>query len=322
MLSLSLPDFEMPFADYGISPGMADAEHGMWQWLERHGLIASQAVRDHLVRARPHYTAALYFPHLDAERLLPAANFTALGFLVDDFFDDSIQTSDLEAATTLNAELVGVSLGRREPVTSFGRACQDILDTLSVGQPPHCRKVLGEATARWLATYVVEVQLGVEGRTLGLAEYLAHRRHSVGEEIYLALEEFTSGVDLPAEIRGLPAMVQARERAMEWIGLHNDVHSAAKEDTVGYPHNAVLITRAQRGCSTQEAMDIVNGLLTGLIRQFQSACEAVPAQVRAVAGNNPAIADAVERALDAYRQLIRSNYTYHIGTARYEQVPA
>ncbi|MGC7101383.1 terpene synthase family protein [Amycolatopsis lurida] len=301
---------------------MADAEHGMWQWLERYGLLGDQTVREHLVRTRPHYTAALYFPHLDAEKLLPTANFTALGFLIDDLFDDTIAANDLAAVTRLNAELVGVSLSQRKPTTNLGRACRDVLDTLSAGQPPRCRTVLGKANARWLATYLVEAWLAAQGQTMGLTEYLAHRRHSVGEEIYLALEEFTSGLDLPSEVRGLPAMVQARERAMEWIGLHNDIHSCAKEEAVGYPHNAVLITRARCGGSIQQSVDTVNDVLTGLIRQFQAASAAVPAQARAVTGNDPAIMNAVEHALDGYRKLIRSNYTYHIGTARYEQVSA
>jgi (+)-beta-caryophyllene/(+)-caryolan-1-ol synthase len=322
MFSFVLPHFEMPFPDHGVSPGLADAEQGMWRWLDQYRLIGNESVREHLVRTRPHYTVAVYFPHLDAAQLLPTASYTAWAFIIDDVFDDAISAHDVAAVTKLSTELIGVSLGQQEPSTDAGWACKDILDELSVGRSPQCRAVLGDANARWLRTYPVEARLTAGGRTMRFTDYVSHRRYGVDELIYLNLEEFTQGIGLPPEVRDLPAMVQARERALEWIGLHNDIFSADKEEAVGYLHNAVLIVRDQRGCSTQEAVNAVNEVLTGLIGQFQAACAAVPGQVRAVAGGHPAVLDAAAHVVAGYRQLIRGNYVYHIGTARYDRVPS
>ncbi|WP_407835159.1 hypothetical protein ACE1OC_00090 [Streptomyces sp. DSM 116496] len=99
--------------------------------------------------------------------------------------------------------------------------------------------------------------------------------------------------------------------------LYNDVFSNEKEEAVGYLHNVVQVIRADRSCSTREAVDIVNRVLTGLVTQFQAACEALPAQLKATSAATPEITEAALDVLEGYRHLLRGNFDYHIDTARY-----
>lgn len=321
MYSFEFPIVEMPFPEREIASGLDAAEQGMWEWLDHHRLLVNESMRQHLVRTRPHYTVARYYPHASAAHLLAAAQYTAWAFIVDDVFDDAIGARDAVAVDELSAELIGVSLRDRDPSTDIGRALGEVLETLSAGRSPQCRVLLGDANVRWLRTYPVEAQVTAENRTMRFGEYVPHRRYGTDELLYIHLAEITLGVELPAEVRDLPAMAQARNRALEWIGLYNDIVSADKEAAVGYLHNAVLLVRQERGCSMQEAVDTINDVLPGLLGQFEAACAAVAAQVRAVSGNDPSMRDAALQVVDGYRQLIRGNFDYHIGTARYDEVP-
>lgn len=321
MYSFEFPIVEMPFPEREIASGLDAAEQGMWEWLDRHRLLVNEAMREHLVRTRPHYTVARYYPDAGAAHLLAAAQYTAWAFIVDDVFDDAIGARDEVAVAELSAELIGVSRCDREPSTDIGRALGEVLDALSASRSAQCRVLLGDANVRWLRTYPVEARVTSENRTMRFGEYVPHRRYGTDELLYIHLSEVTLGIELPAEVRDLPAMAQARKRALEWIGLYNDIFSADKEAAVGYLHNAVLLVRRQQGCSMQEAVDTVNGVLPGLLGQFEAACAAVPAQVRAVSGDDPGVRDAVLHVLDGYRQLVRGNFDYHIGTARYDEVP-
>ncbi|WP_129842487.1 terpene synthase family protein [Streptomyces sp. RFCAC02] len=122
---------------------------------------------------------------------------------------------------------------------------------------------------------------------MDFGEYLAHRRDGVNELIFHHLAEYVHDIELPASVRNLPAMAQARARASEWIGLYNDIHSAPEEAAVDYLHNAVLIVREHRGCSLQEAADAVAGVADGLMAQFDAAADSVPEQLHALPGGTP-----------------------------------
>lgn len=307
----------MPLPEQGVSPAMPEAEEGMWRWLEEYALVPDDAVRQHLVRTRPHYTVACYYPRLDVKRLTYLAQYTAWAFIVDDMFDDSISTGDERAVRVFADDLIGAALQERDPSTACGRALRDLLGRMSAGRTPHWRHLLGDSQERWLATYPKEVRHSVQARPMHFNDYIPHRRWGTDELFYILMEEYARGIELTAEIRGLPALASARERALEWIGLYNDIVSAEKEESVGYLHNGVIIVREHRKCLMQEAVDAIDAVLTGLMGQFLAACDAVPAQVRAVVGDDPGAAAAAALAVEGYRDLVRGNYDYHRDTARY-----
>ncbi|MFI5619745.1 hypothetical protein [Streptomyces sp. NPDC051567] len=314
-----LPLFEMPLPYCGASSAETDIERDLWDWADGHGLITTDAMRRHLARTRPSRTTALYYPQAHARELLPVNRYMTLAFVVDDLLDDAADGQDMAAVTRLCDELTGVALGTRDPASGPGRALHDALGDLSAGRSQEWQTLIREVSVRWLRTYPVEAEADRDGRVMEFAEYVAHRRWSVDEIFYLHMAEFVNGLDLPAEVRRLPALVQARHRASEWVGLFNDICSFAKEEGVGYRHNAVEITRARLGCSVQTAVDRVNAVLTGLMYQFQAACAAAPAQVKTVAGDQGEV-EAALLVLDGYRYIVRGNFDYHRHSDRYNAV--
>ncbi|WP_157777747.1 terpene synthase family protein [Nocardia terpenica] len=317
--SISIPTVEMPLPNYGLSSTMAFVEHDTWQWLNRHHLLVNDAAREHIVRTRPQYTTAKYWPRADQSHARACNWYTAWAFIVDDALDDAITVHDHATVESITNDLIEVAYGR-QPCNDAGRSLREILDTFSQRRSDDWRVLLGDTHADWLNTYPVESRANSLDRRMEFTEYMPHRASGVNERIFLHLNEYVRDIELPSVIRMLPAMVRARDRAVEWVGLYNDVYSFAKEAAVGYRYNAVAVVRDQRNCVPQEAANTVCGVLSGLIREFQEACAAVPAQVRAVAGNDRQLLGTVLQVLDGYRHTVRGNFDYHIGTPRYTTV--
>ncbi|GHH18997.1 terpene synthase family protein [Streptomyces lanatus] len=320
MSPFRIPEFDMPIASSGLSPAMDAVEPDMWAWAAAHQLVRGEAMRRHLARTRPQWATAIYLPGADEAHLRVPNRFMIWAFILDDNLDDSISEGHIESVTYLLDELVAVCRNLNTPVTNEGRALKEILDDLSQGRTRAWRNVLGESVVRWLNTFLPEARASRAGRVMTIDEYLPHRRNGVCEFIFAHLQEYVRDVELPKGVRDLPAMEQARNLACEWTGLYNDIYSVEKEESVGYLHNAVLVARTHRGCSTQEAVDIVAAITNSLLRQFLAACDAAPAQIRAAADYTPTVLAHASDVIDGYRDLVRANYDYHRGAARYSDV--
>jgi hypothetical protein len=94
------------------------------------------------------------------------------------------------------------------------------------------------------------------GRSLGFAEVLEQRRHSVCVGTLFALVELGHQIDLPDY-----AFEDDEVRRMELLGveitlLHNDLLSYCKEEAERVPHNTVIACRLE-GMGAQEAVSFV-----------------------------------------------------------------
>ncbi|MGW7516541.1 terpene synthase family protein [Streptomyces sp. NPDC054796] len=320
--TLSLPSFRMPLPEYGTSPGMEALEADVWPWLEERRLIDDERIRERLIRAQPHFTTALYFPHADAAHLITPNRYMAWAFIVDDFLDDALGSPYGTSVQQLCEELATVPLGERTPTHPLGHALVEIMDMFRAeGRSSQWCHAFAVAHADWVRTYPVESGLTRRCRTLPFEDYVEHRRASVGEETQLLLQEYVRDVDLPACVRNLPAMAEARNRVSEWIGLYNDVYSAAKEQSVGYPHNSVLLVHDRLGRSLAESADVVSAVLSGLLEQFDACCRAIPGQIRAVLPDSSPVIEEAQHVVEGYRHLLRGNFDYHIDNPRYEVIP-
>ncbi|MDJ1137249.1 terpene synthase family protein [Streptomyces iconiensis] len=317
MQSFTVPACAMPLPEFGTSAAMATVERDQWEWGDHFRLITTDAMRNHLFRTRPHYTTALYYPRADHSHLLAPNRYMLWAFIVDDMCDDAISDQDEQTVAGLTSELIGVSRGEREAACDASRALVDVLGDLTAGRSPRWRRLLGETNASWIRTYLTEVRASRARRVMDFNEYLPHRRLGVDELMFHHLAEYVHGIELPAAVRNLPAMRQARNRSSEWIGLYNDIYSAPKEAAVGYVHNAVLIVREHRSCSLQEAADIVADVANRLMVQFEAAVAAVPGQLQALPEATPEVIQDVLVVLEGYRHLVRGNWDYHIDAARY-----
>jgi len=312
----TMPVVYMPIPRTGPSPAMSAVEHDGLDWADSHGLLPTEAVRRHVLQARSHLCIALYYPHADAAHLKQPNRYMIWAFLVDDLFDDAQGTRRPAVTEAMIDDIIDAIRGKRPPARPAATAGADVLDALCQGKPPAWRGLLLDANERWLETYRTENRLTAQGRPMDLCDYLPHRRWSTDQVLCDHLTEYVHDIDLPARMRELPAMNNARNRAAEWVGLYNDLASFEKEEALGYHYNAVHIVREQIRCSDQQAIDMVNDMMTQLLHEFEAACASVPLQVRA-ATRDPEITSRTLRILHSYVELLRGNYDLCIEAPRY-----
>lgn len=311
------PNVVMPIPEYGTNPALPSVADPLYHWGKGLSLLDNPSFLRHMTdRTYPDLYGALCFPACDLDRLLPLCQFVLWAFAVDDALDgDPDDAPDLNAVASIVEDLIRAINGRGSDSPS-ARAAQDISATLCHQRTREWCGALLDEIESWLFTYMTDTAATRMGRVMTIEEYLPHRRYSVAEVVFFLLVEYAIGIDLPEQARRLPSLVRARHRGSEWIGVYNDIASARKEAAVGYQHNAVLITVHHDGCAFQDATNTANTILTDLFRQFQEAVARVLTELDALRPE-PALRRDLAQVLRGYQQLVRGNYDYHIGLARY-----
>jgi (+)-beta-caryophyllene/(+)-caryolan-1-ol synthase len=319
-LGYEFPDFYMPLSPRGLNPAWDRRGTRMYAWAREHSLTTDPAVTRQMARTEPDFATAVCLPDADPERFEALCRYVIWVWAVDDGLDERITARDVVFVADAVAELARAVDGTAEPAGPVARAGRDINTRICAHRSPAWVEALTAEVLAWLATFVREVAAVRLGRSMTLEEYVPHRRATSVLGWFMHLSEYAVGVDLPHEIRMLPAMTRARDRGAEWIGIYNDVYSVDREDAVGYPFNAVLITEDRDRCSRQEAVESVNALLTDLMKQYLAAVERVPRELARVTADE-GVHRQVERVLESYTTQVRGNYDYHRDRPRYVDSP-
>ncbi|MGW2665331.1 terpene synthase family protein [Nocardia tengchongensis] len=309
----------MPFGPAGLNPAEAQAEAGMWSWLEAYALVPTEPTRRRMERTLPARMYALWCPSAGVEELTLLSQYTAWAFIVDDQFDIEIPepTRCLEAVTAIEAVLDGTE----SPSGVLAIAFAELWDRLRRGRSAAWRESVRGEIRDWLWTYYTESVGRLSGNLPDLETYRAHRRDGVALYVFLDISERAEGVDLSAAVRHLPAMRSLRAAAVEHMGLFNDVLSVASDEASGYLYNSVLLAQYHHGHDRAQARQLVNGMLSDCVSRMTEAIERLPTELddAGIAGRDRA--DALATAAN-YTVYVRANHDYHYQAARYTSAPA
>ncbi|MEO3755645.1 terpene cyclase [Streptomyces sp. B6B3] len=294
----------MPFAPTPPNPARASCAPRVWQWIDEAGLADDEEVRRLLRRADPELTTARYFPAADPELFVYLARLMAWIFVNDDQFDDGRLGRDPALCRSAVAARLGVLDGVPAPGV-MERALAELWSRLPEGRSPGWYATLRHDLRAFLGTYTVECEERHAGRVPPLDAYLAHRRDTAGTRWCAVLMEVAVGVDLPDEVRRLPAYRALKDAAAGHCGLFNDIHSIGKERASEQIHNAVRLLMHHQGRPLDAALRLVNDMATGCVGAFEEAALALPRT------------DAVDRWVTGVRHLVRGNVDWHFESERY-----
>ena len=118
-----------------------------------------------------------------------------------------------------------------------------------------------------------------EGRIANPVEYIEMRRKVGGAPWSAGLVEYATAPRSPNAVAGLRPLRVLRDTFSDGVHLRNDLFSYQREvEDEGELSNGVLVLETFLGCTTQEAADTVNDLLTSRLHQFEhTALTEVPA---------------------------------------------
>ena len=117
------------------------------------------------------------------------------------------------------------------------------------------------------------------GRVANPVEYIEMRRKVGGAPWSAGLVEFSERAEVPASVADARPLEVLRDTFSDAVHLRNDLFSYEREvGDEGELSNGVLVLETFLGCSTQEAADAVNDLLTSRMHQFEhTALTEIPA---------------------------------------------
>ncbi|MFJ6139303.1 germacradienol/geosmin synthase [Kitasatospora sp. NPDC092286] len=109
------------------------------------------------------------------------------------------------------------------------------------------------------------------GRIANPVEYIEMRRKVGGAPWSAGLIEYAANAEVPKTVSGSRPLRVLMDAFSDGVHLRNDLFSYQREvEEEGELSNGVLVLETFLGCSTQEAADAVNDLLTSRLQQFEN----------------------------------------------------
>ncbi|WP_329522035.1 terpene synthase family protein [Spirillospora sp. NBC_01491] len=275
-----LPEFVMPY-QLRLSPHLGRARLACVEWCGKVGMY--DPVPRH---AEPIWTAerlaGFDFPLCSAgldpdatpEALDQSGQWLAWGTYGDDYFPAIFfRDRDMAGAKRFNARLsdfMPLDLGPTPPAENpVETGLADLWRRTAGPMEPADRARFREAVETMTASWLWELANHVQSRIPDPVDYVEMRRHTFGSELTLSLARIEHGRDIPDAIYETRTMREVECSVMDYCCLLNDVFSYQKEiEFEGELNNGVLAVQRFFNCGRDEAVAIVNDLMTSRLRQF------------------------------------------------------
>ncbi|MER7052788.1 germacradienol/geosmin synthase Cyc2 [Streptomyces sp. NPDC000351] len=156
-----------------------------------------------------------------------------------------------------------------------------------------------------------------EGRVANPVEYIEMRRKVGGAPWSAGLVEYATA-EVPAAVSGSRPLRVLMETFSDAVHLRNDLFSYQREvEDEGELSNGVLVLETFFDCTTQEAAELVNDVLTSRLHQFEhTAFTEVPA-VALESGLTPAEVAAVGAYAKGLQDWQSGGHEWHMRSSRY-----
>ncbi|MGH3913196.1 MAG: family 2 encapsulin nanocompartment cargo protein terpene cyclase [Pseudonocardiaceae bacterium] len=137
---------------------------------------------------------------------------------------------------------------------------------MSVDQRRQFRQAVETMTASWLW----ELANHIQHRIPDPVDYVEMRRKTFGSDMTMSLARITQGGHLPPQIFTTRPMRGLENSAQDYACLMNDIFSYQKEiEFEGELHNCVLVVQKFLDMDREQAVLVVNDLMTSRLQQFE-----------------------------------------------------
>ncbi|MEU1791669.1 isoafricanol synthase, partial [Streptomyces sparsogenes] len=315
--------FGFPPADL-ISPDAEAARRHTIQWLSRYGVFQGDASVAEYDALRFDLLAAYFYPGETGADLALGNDLCGWYFVFDDQFDGELGCRPGEVSRLLDA-VVEVTREAGEPAgRAAGHAAEgplvasfrDLWRRIHEGRPRVWRDRFRHHWMEYLTSYHREALDRTGSRPRSVEAVVALRRHSIGVQPCLDLNERFGGYTLPDALHGGFPLAQMREATDDVVVFTNDIVSLGKELAAGDVHNSVIVQRELAGGSLEEAVRHIAGLADARYRWFEETAARLPALL---AGTGAETRLHVGHYVDGMRNVMRGNLAWSFLTARYDE---
>ncbi|WP_329617974.1 germacradienol/geosmin synthase [Streptomyces brevispora] len=321
----TLPDFYVPYPAR-LNPHVEEARRHTKVWARTIGMLEGSGIWDEKDLDSHDYALLCAYTHPDcsAEALSLVTDWYVWVFFFDDHFLELFKrTPDREGGKRYLDRLPAFMPMERgaptpEPTNPVEAGLADLWARTVPGMSDAWRVRFAESTKNLLNESLWELSNIHEGRIANPVEYIEMRRKVGGAPWSAGLVEYAAGAEVPDEVAGERALRVLRDAFSDSVHLRNDLFSYQREvEDEGENSNGVLVLEHFLGCSTQEAADAVNDLLTSRLQQFENTALTELGPLCAERGLDPAQTAAVLAYVKGLQDWQSGGHEWHMRSSRY-----
>ncbi|MFJ5224034.1 family 2 encapsulin nanocompartment cargo protein terpene cyclase [Streptomyces sp. NPDC088400] len=273
-----LPDFYLAYPAR-LNPHLEEAREHSKIWARDMGMLEGSGVWEERDLDSHDYALLCSYTHPDCDG--PALSLVTDWYVWVFFFDDHFlevykKPQDREGGKAYLDRLASfmpmdLTAGFPEPTNPVEAGLADLwartVPSMSLGW----RERFAESTENLLNESDWELSNINAHRVANPVEYIEMRRKVGGAPWSAGLVEYAAGAEIPAPIAGSRPLRVLKDSFSDAVHLRNDLFSYQREiEEEGELSNGVLVLETFLGCTTQEAADAVNDLITSRIQQFEN----------------------------------------------------
>ncbi|MEU3776849.1 germacradienol/geosmin synthase [Streptomyces sp. NPDC032472] len=319
-----LPDFYVPHPARR-NPHLEAARVHTRQWARSFGMLEGSGVWEQEDLDGHDYALLCSYTHpdCDADALELITDWYVWVFFFDDHFLEVYKrTQDREGARRYLDGLAAfmpmdLADGFPEPANPVEAGLKDLWSRTVPAMSMDWRERFSESTRNLLDESMWELHNINIGRVANPLEYIEMRRKVGGAPWSAGLVEYVSA-EVPARVAHARPLQVLRDSFADAVHIRNDLFSYQREvEQEGELSNAVLVLETFLGCTTQEAADLSNDLLTSRLQQFEHTALAEVPAMAAQQGLRPAEVAAVLAYAKGLQDWQSGGHEWHLVSSRY-----
>ncbi|GGX10145.1 terpene synthase family protein [Streptomyces chryseus] len=274
----TLPDFYVPYPAR-LNPHVDEARRHTREWARRMEMLEGSGIWEERDLEAHDYALLCAYTHPDcsSEVLALVTDWYVWVFFFDDHFLETFKRSlDREGGKRYLDRLpafmpMDLADGTPEPENPVEAGLADLWARTVPSMTQAWRERFAESTRHLLNESLWELSNMDEGRIANPVEYIEMRRKVGGAPWSAGLVEFAANAEVPASVAHGRALGVLRDTFSDAVHLRNDLFSYQREvEDEQENSNGVLVLEHFLGCTTQEAAEAVNDLLTSRLQQFEN----------------------------------------------------
>jgi germacradienol/geosmin synthase len=319
-----LPHFYMPYPAR-LNPHLDEARAHSTQWAREMGMLEGSGIWEQADLEAHDYglLCAYTHPDCDGPALSLITDWYVWVFFFDDHFLDMFKRTQDRAAGKAHLDRLPLfmpldpSTPVPEPENPVEAGLKDLWARTVPSMSVNWRRRFSVATEHLLNESMWELSNINEGRIANPVEYIEMRRKVGGAPWSAGLVEYATA-EVPAAVAGTRPLRVLMETFSDAVHLRNDLFSYQREvEDEGENSNGVLVLERFFGCTTQQAADTVNDILTSRLHQFEhTALTEVPA-VALEKGLGPDEVAAVAAYTKGLQDWQSGGHEWHMRSSRY-----
>ncbi|MFJ7068177.1 germacradienol/geosmin synthase [Streptomyces sp. NPDC101115] len=320
-----LPDFYVPYPAR-LNPGLEAARAHTCAWAREMGMLEGSGVWEEAdLRSHDYALLCSYtHPDCDEEALSLVTDWYTWVFFFDDHFLEVFKRTPNRPASKAYLDRLPLFMpadptaGMPEPANPVEAGLADLWRRTVPSMSEAWRVRFAEATEHLLYESLWELDNINDGRIANPLEYVEMRRKVGGAPWSAGLVEYAAGAEVPEQVAHSRPLRVLRDAFSDAVHLRNDLFSYQREvEDEGENSNGVLVLEKFLGCSTQEAADAVNDLLTSRLQQFENTALTEVPGLCVEHGLGPAEAAALAAYVKGLQDWQSGGHEWHMRSSRY-----